>query len=46
MSFFHGKSVLMAVDGGINSQGEDMLMVCRENLIVDDRAVWRTLFVQ
>lgn len=23
-----------------------MLMMCREDLIVDDRAVWRTLFVQ
>jgi len=45
MGFFHNKSILLAVDGGINSQRKDMLMMCCEDLIVDDSAVWKTLFV-
>jgi hypothetical protein len=45
VSFFHHQSILGTIDGGIDSQGKDMLMVGGEDLIVDDGAVGNGLFV-
>jgi len=45
VSFFYEERILLSVDGGIDSQGEDMLMVSREDLIVNDGTVGTALFV-
>ena len=45
VSFFHEEGILCSVDGGINSQGKDVLMMRREDLIVNHGSVRNAFFV-
>jgi hypothetical protein len=45
MSFFNDKRIFLAVDSRVYAEGEDVLMMSTQNLIMNNCTIWKDFFV-